>query len=75
MRKKSFWSTFDVQSPVFRPLWIRIVVFGLTAIWTLVEIMLGNLVWAAIFGAAAAWLGHQFFIAFNPPSDGDSDKG
>lgn len=63
-RKRSNW--LDVQSPVLRPLWLRIVIVGICAIWAIFEIVSGNLFWAILFGAAAAYLGYQLFVVFDP---------
>lgn len=57
---------FDVQSPIFRPAWLRLLIVGICAIWTLVEIKGGNGFWAILFGAATLFLGYQFFVVFDP---------
>ena len=56
----------DVQSPIFRPLWVRILIVGICAVWTVLEIKGGNGFWAILFGAATLFLGHQFFVVFDP---------
>lgn len=56
---------FEVRTPWFRPLWRRILVFGVTAIWSAVELLHGNPGFALLFGAAAAWLAWQFFFVFD----------
>lgn len=63
---------FDVQHVFFTPLWRRVVFVGALALWTLFELSQGNHTWALVFGAAAAYCGHQFFWAFNP-KDPDAD--
>lgn len=57
---------FDVQRPMFRPLWLRALIVGLCLAWTVVEIRGGNGFWAVLFGAAALYLAYQFFVVFNP---------
>lgn len=63
---------FDVQSPIFRPLWLRVLITGICAIWTVVELRGGNPFWAILFGAAALYLAYQFFVVFDPDSGDDS---
>ena len=57
---------FNVRNPMFRPLWIRLLIVGLTLGWTLMELVNGNHVWAAIFAAAGAWCAWEFFVVFDP---------
>jgi len=57
---------FDVQSPLFRPLWLRAAVVGVCFVWTIVELTSGGVFWAVLFGAAAVYLGYQFFVVFDP---------
>lgn len=71
MSKNTFQRIFDVQSPIFRPLWLRIVIVAFTSCWTVFEAISGNTIWALIFGVAATYLAHQFFIAFDPPDTDD----
>lgn len=60
----------DVQVPFFVPMWRRVASVAVVTLWTGVEVMNGAIFWAMIFGAAAAYLAHQFFIAWTGP-DGD----
>lgn len=62
----------DVQSPVLRPLWLRIVIVGVCALWAIFEIAGGNWFWAILFGAAAVYLGYQLLVIFDP--DGGQGK-
>lgn len=65
---------FDVQSPMFRPIWLRLLIVGLSLAWAIVEFTGGNLFWALVFGGAGLYLAHQFFIVFNPADPEDKDK-
>ena len=68
-------SLFDVQHPMFRPLWRRILIVALTFGWRVFELFHGTIFWACLFGAAGAYLSHQFFVAFDPkdPKERDAD--
>ena len=67
----SLRKAFDVQSPVFKPVWLRVALVAFCFCWTLLEISRGAYGWAAIFGAAAAYLGYQFFVVFDPDQEGE----
>lgn len=64
----------DVQSPVFRPLWLRAVIVAVCALWTLVEFSNNSGFWVLLFGAATVYLGYQFFVVFDADRL-DADKG
>lgn len=64
---------FDVSHPMFRPLWVRIVVVAVCLGWAAVELSSNSVFWAILFGSAGAYLAYAFFIAFDtPPDDGDA---
>ena len=56
----------DLRHPMFRPLWVRLLAVGLVGAWAAVEAARGAPLWAAGFGAAAAWMAWCFFWAFRP---------
>lgn len=57
---------FDVQTPMFKPLWLRLLIVVLACGWAVFELLGGNVLWAILFGAAGAYLGYQFFVVFDP---------
>ncbi len=58
---------FDVQHPMFRPLWLRVVIVAVALGWALFELLVAQSpFWAILFGAAGAFLAYEFFIAFDP---------
>ncbi|CTQ48036.1 hypothetical protein [Jannaschia donghaensis] len=58
----------DVQVPMFVPLWRRVLAVVVFAGWTVMEVVNGAWGWAALFGGSAAYLAHQFFIAWEGPA-------
>ena len=64
MRKK-----FDVQLPIFIPLWRRIVLVVFTFSWAVLEFSWGNPGWSVLFAVIGTYLAHQFFVAFDPPKE------
>jgi hypothetical protein len=67
-------SFLNVRHPWFRPLWARLVVAGLVLGWTAFEFLRGAPFWGLLFGAAGAWLVHQWFIVFDPRDYEPKDK-
>jgi len=57
---------FDLQSPLLRPLWLRVLISTLALGWAGVELATGSVGWAIIFGAAGAWCVWQFFVVWDP---------
>lgn len=68
-KNSSLLRSLDVQSRFFIPLWRRVALVGLCALWAFFEWASGNLGWALLFGAIGAYCAHQFFIAFDPPGE------
>lgn len=70
----SLQSILDVRHPFFLPLWRRVALVALCGGWALMELVLGNPLWALVFAAIGGWCGYQFFAAFDPkdyqPRDG-----
>ena len=66
---------FDLQTPAFRPLWLRVMVVGTTIGWAAFELMNGALVWALVFGAAGLWCAYQFFVAWTGGVDDGGKDG
>ena len=62
----------DVQSPLFQPIWLRVLIAGFCLIWSLVEFRGGAVFWGFLFGAAGLYLTYQFFVVWNP--DGGDEK-
>ena len=64
---------FDVQKPMFRPLWLRLVIVVFCDGWALFELWGGSVFWAILFGAAGAYLTYQFFVVFDPDKKRDGE--
>ena len=59
----------EVRSPFFRPIWRRVLVLGLTVIWTGFEFVRGAPLWGVFFAAAALYLAWAFFWSFEDGPD------
>lgn len=50
----------DLENPFFAPLWIRIAVVAVMAVWGMFELSQGEYMWAIIFLGFAAICGWRF---------------
>ncbi|RYH00998.1 hypothetical protein EU805_16205 [Salipiger sp. IMCC34102] len=66
---------FNVRAPALAPVGRRLAICAVLWGWTLFELAAGNLGWAVITGAAAAFCTVEFFILFDPDNYRDPDDG
>lgn len=64
----------DASHPFFRPLWLRVLVVGVTCGWALVEVVTGSPGWAIIFGAMGAMALWKLLIAYAPAAPEQEDR-
>jgi hypothetical protein len=60
----------DTGHPMFRPLWVRVLIVALCTGWAVLEFATGSPFWGVLFlglGTYAAW---GFFVTFDPDRDG-----
>ena len=75
LMKEQLRRSFNVQSEMFRPVWLRALIVGICFAWAGLELFVsGSAFWALMSGAIGAYLFHQFFIAFNPVDKDDPDS-
>jgi hypothetical protein len=53
---------FELQHPIFRPHWRRVLVVAICLGWAVFELATGSPFWAIIFGALGATAVWQFFL-------------
>lgn len=63
---------FEQNSPFYRPLWRRIVLTLIVALWLAFEVYIGNGLWIAIAAAMLCYAVWLFFLSWpktpdNPP--------
>ncbi|KAB0679635.1 DUF3329 domain-containing protein [Aureimonas leprariae] len=58
--------TSERDAAFFRPLWRRVAVVAILAVWTGVELVYGDRTWAIITGAILAYSLWAFFLNFPP---------
>ncbi|OCX67373.1 hypothetical protein BFP70_19875 [Thioclava sp. SK-1] len=57
---------FDLNAPVYRPLWVRIVLTAICLGWAVFEYRSGAVGFALLFAAMGLYAGWCFFITFDP---------
>ena len=57
---------FDLDHPVFKPLWLRVIIVAVAIGWASFELVSGSPFWAILFGALGTYAAYKFFIDFNP---------
>ena len=66
----------DTSHPMFRPLWVRLLIVALCLGWAVFEFVGGSPMWGMIFGALGLYSAYGFFIVFDRgPPDGGSNGG
>jgi hypothetical protein len=67
----------DTDHPMFRPLWVRVLIVGLCVGWAVLEFVTGSAFWGVLFLALGGYSAWGFFVDFPPPQDKskDSDAG
>ena len=57
---------FGTSHPFFRPLWIRVAITLVAALWSVFEFVSGSPFWGMVFGGFAALSVWGFFFDFDP---------
>ena len=55
----------EIRAPMFRPLWLRVVLTLAVLAWAGVEASNGATAWAVVFALAAGWLAFRFFVTWD----------
>ena len=56
----------DPNHPIYRPLWVRLLIVGICAGWTAVEVAYGEPFWVVLVGALAIYAAYVLLFTFNP---------
>ena len=62
----------DTDHPMFRPLWVRILIVAICVGWGIVEFVLGagSPFWGILFLALGGYAAWDFFVDFGPDRHG-----
>lgn len=67
-------AVLDLRVPFFRPVWRRVVTVLVLALWTGVELVMGNPYWALLAGGIGVYAIYVFAFDFEPPEDGGGSQ-
>ncbi|SFN82577.1 hypothetical protein SAMN04488056_102132 [Cohaesibacter marisflavi] len=60
---------FDTSHPMLKPLWVRLLICGVTLGWGLFEFLMASTTWAAIFGVVGVICVYHLLLEYEPPKD------
>lgn len=64
----------DLTHPSFKPVWVRVAVVAVCAVWGLIEFSNGNGLWGVFFVGLAVICGYRFsIINYEALPDADND--
>lgn len=65
----------DTSHPLYRPLWVRLLIVGFCAAWAVIEFVNREFFWGTIVGGIAAYAAYELLVKFKPASADDATKG
>ncbi len=65
---------FETSHPMLRPLWVRLLICGVTLLWGCFELFMGSVTWAVIFGVVGLICVYHLLIDYVPPEERPDDK-
>ncbi len=65
----------DTSHPLYRPLWVRLLIVGFCAAWAVIEFVNREFFWGTIVGGIAAYAAYELLVKFKPVSADDAAKG
>lgn len=64
----------DTSHPLYRPLWVRLLIVGFCAAWAVIEFVNREFFWGTIVGGIAAYAAYELLVKFKPVSADDAAK-
>ncbi|HCD85748.1 MAG TPA: hypothetical protein DEQ45_18305 [Agrobacterium sp.] len=61
----------DTSHPLYRPLWVRLLIVGFCAAWAVIEFVNREFFWGTIVGGIAAYAGYELLVKFKPANSSD----
>ncbi len=59
----------DTNHPMYRPLWVRLVIVGACAGWAVVEFVNHEPFWSTLVGGLALYAAYALLLTFKPSVD------
>lgn len=61
----------DTSHPLYRPLWVRLLIVGFCAAWAVVEFVNREFFWGTVVGGIAIYAAYALLLAFKPAAAAD----
>lgn len=62
----------DTSHPLYRPLWVRLLIVGFCAAWAVVEFVNREFFWGTIVAGIGAYAAYELLLKFKPAPVNDS---
>jgi hypothetical protein len=56
----------DTSHPIYRPLWVRLLIVGFSAGWAILELVNHEIFWATLVGGVAVYSAYVLLFTFKP---------
>lgn len=64
----------DTSHPLYRPLWVRLLIVGFCAAWAVIEFVNREFFWGTIVGGIGAYAAYELLLKFKPASNAAVSK-
>nr|WP_321454807.1 DUF3329 domain-containing protein [uncultured Cohaesibacter sp.] len=64
---------FDTSHPMFKPLWVRLMICIVTLAWGGFEFFMGSVTWAVIFAVTGLICVYLLLLEYEPPVEEKAD--
>jgi hypothetical protein len=61
----------DTSHPLYRPLWVRLLIVGFCVAWAVIEFVNREFFWGTVVGGIGVYAAYELLVKFKPASDGD----
>lgn len=56
----------DTSHPIYRPLWVRLLIVLFSTVWAIIELVNHEIFWATVVGGIAAYSAYVLLFTFKP---------
>lgn len=54
----------DTSHPIYKPLWVRLLIVGFSTVWAVIEFINHEIFWATVVGGVAAYSAYVLLFTF-----------
>lgn len=67
-RDRNTMLNIDTSHPLYRPLWVRLLIVGFCAAWAVIEFVNREFFWGTIVAGIGAYAAYELLLKFKPVS-------